>query len=304
MEDTFDPIDYANLVGKELVEAFGSANKATTSVSVGDAKETAARKKLEHLLPPGIGVGSGFVIDSDGGTSNQIDVVIYEKHICPVYSINDTPDTTYYPCEGVIAVGEIKSSLASRELSDIFNKIASVKHLKRFSIQRAEMNLVHELGIPYRNYGTTSPVTQRQLGVLDYSQEDNPLDQIFGFALADKLKLKPGTLCKNFIEQATERGTAVSPNLIVSLDKGVLCPNTPPDKMDERGSIKLSLEEASGVYHVNKEDENFRYLISMLYQVYIYGRTVPVCSFGRYFDPEGVLTLPGDGIYLPFTPQL
>ena len=99
---------------------------------VGSAKEHPVRSKLEHILPAGIAVGSGCVIDSYGETSKQMDVVLYEKNICPVYSINDTPETTYYPCEGIVAVGEIKSSLNSDELEDIFDKIESVKRLRRF----------------------------------------------------------------------------------------------------------------------------------------------------------------------------
>ncbi len=300
MEETFDSIEYANSVGKELVDAFGSANKATTPGLVGGAKETTTRNKLEQLLPPGIGVGSGCVIDSYGKTSRQMDVVIFEKHICPVYCINEAPETTYYPCEGVIAVGEIKSSLTSKQLADIFEKLASVKVLKRFSTPRAEMTLQHEVGIPYRNYGTTATVTQRRLWFPDYSQKDYPQDQIYGFALADRLKLKPETLCKKFIEHAMEIGAPSSPNLIVSLDKGVLCPNSPSAKAEEESILHISLAEASGICHVNKEDENFRYLISMIYRIYHHGRTVPTSAFERYFDPEGKLRLPENGIYVPF----
>ena len=116
MEENFDPIAYANLVGKELVLLFDKAGLGTTSVLVGSAREHPVRVKLEHILPSGIGVGSGCVVDSYGNTSKQMDVVLYEKNICPAYFINDTPETAYYPCEAVVAVGEIKSSLQSREL--------------------------------------------------------------------------------------------------------------------------------------------------------------------------------------------
>ena len=56
--------------------------------------EQPVRKQLEQILPRGLAVGSGFVIDSYGGTSRQTDVVLYEKDICSVFSINDTPETT------------------------------------------------------------------------------------------------------------------------------------------------------------------------------------------------------------------
>ena len=303
MEKTFDPITYANLVGQELVLSFDKAGLGTTPGLVGSAKEHPVKKKLEHILPAGIAVGSGCVIDSYGNTSRQIDVVLYEKNICPVYSINNTPGTTYYPCEGVVAVGEIKSSLDTDELEDIFCKIESVKRLKRFSTESSKERVMYVLNVPYRRYGTTAPVTHQNLGDMDYNQEEHSLDQIFGFALAGKLKLKPQTFCEKFVDCASEMEPILTPNLIVTLDQGILCPDTPSEKYKE-GELKISLQDAAGVYHVNKDDENFRFLLSMVYLVYNYGRTVPVSAFGRYFDHEGVLMLPEGGIYIPTKEQV
>lgn len=297
MEENFDPIAYANLVGKDLVLSFDKAGLGTTAGLVGSAKEHPVRTRLEHILPAGIAVGSGCVIDSYGETSRQMDVVLYEKNICPIYSINDAPETTYYPCEGVVAVGEIKSSLDSDELEDIFLKMESVKRLKRFSIETPHPIRVGELRFPYRHYGTTGPTTRDNPGT-DYNQEGNSLDQIYGFALAGKLKLNPQTLCEKFVNRARAVELNLTPNLIVTLDRGILCADTPP-KNCEKGELKISLQDAIGVYHVDKGDENFRFLLSMIYLVYNYGRTVPGLAFGRYFDHEGVLMLPEGGIYMP-----
>ena len=231
-----------------------------------------------------------------------MDVVLYEKNICPVYSINDTPETTYYPCEGVVAVGEIKSSLNSNELEDIFCKIESVKRLKRFSEGPSGEPLRDTLSVPYRLYGTTAPVTHRSFGDMDYNQEDNPLDQIFGFALAGKQELTPQTFCKKFVDRAKTMELSLTPNLIVTLDQEVLCPATSP-KENEEGKINISLQDATGIYHVNKGDENFRFLLSKIYDIYNHGRTVPVSAFGRYFDHEAVLMLPEGGIYMPIEEQ-
>lgn len=303
MEENFDPITYANFVGQELVLSFDKASLGTTSVLVGSAKEQPVRSKLEHILPTGIAVGSGCVIDSYGETSKQMDVVLYEKNICPVYSINDTPETTYYPCEGVVAVGEIKSSLNSDELEDIFDKIESVKRLRRFSTEPSGFRVVGTLGVPYRRYGTTAPVTHQILGDMDYDQMENPLDQIFGFALAGKLKLKVQTFCEKFVKRTGTMDLSLTPNLIVTLDRGILCPATVSEEHEE-GELKISLQEANGVYHVNKCDENFRFLLSKIYDIYNNGRTVPVSAFGRYFDHEGVLMLPEGGIYIPIEKQV
>ena len=302
MERTFDPIAYANSMGKNLVPAFENADLATTPGFVGSAKEKAARDKLESILPAGIAVGSGCIIDGYGETSRQMDVVLYEKNICPVYSINDTPETTYYPCEGIVAVGEIKSSLNSDELEDIFDKIESVKRLRRFSTEPSGLRVVGTLGVPYRRYGTTAPVTHQNFGDMDYDQVENPLDQIFGFALAGKLKLKIQTLCEKFVNRARTMELNLTPNLIVTLDQGVLCPAAYSED-NEKDGLKISLQEATDIYHVDKGDENFRFLLSMIYNIYNHGRTVPVSAFGRYFDHEGILTLPGGGIYIPIEKQ-
>jgi hypothetical protein len=49
-----------------------------------------------------------------------------------VFSINGDPASTYIPCESVIAVGEIKSSLGTVEINDAVDKIAKVKSLRRY----------------------------------------------------------------------------------------------------------------------------------------------------------------------------
>ena len=129
------------------------------------------------------------------------------------------------------------------------------------------------------------------------------MDQIYGFALAGKLGLKPHTLCKKFVNRARAMELNLTPNLIVTLDQGVLCPDFYSED-DAKDGLKISLQEATRIYHVDKGDENFRFLLSMIYNIYNHGRTVPVSAFGRYFDPEGILTLPGGGIYIPIAKQV
>ena len=130
----FNATDFITRLGHSLIDEFKEARQATTSQLIGEAIETPVRRRLEQVLPRGIAVGSGCVIDSFGNCSRQQDVVLYERDICPVFSINDTPQTTYYPCEGVLAVIEVKSSVATAELKDSFEKIASVKRLRRFDV--------------------------------------------------------------------------------------------------------------------------------------------------------------------------
>ena len=91
MDKNFDPFGYVEQVGLDLVQDFEKAERATTPGLVGSAMERSVRKALETLLPYGVSIGSGCVIDSQHHTSRQMDVVIYERDICPVFVSTTTP---------------------------------------------------------------------------------------------------------------------------------------------------------------------------------------------------------------------
>ena len=172
MPKPFDPVGYIVSVGQELVSAFETAGHATTPGQIGSAREVPVRDKLMHLLPHGVAVGSGCVIDSFGNTSRQMDVVLYEKDICPVFAINDDPASTYYPCEGVIAVGEVKSALGSAELEDTFRKIESAKTLRRYARRSLSGLSGVEDSVAFRKYG--SPLGTVGTKSQEYNQAINP----------------------------------------------------------------------------------------------------------------------------------
>ena len=286
----FDAAAFIDRIGERLVFEFDNAGQATTPSQIGQAREVPVRKQLEQILPRGIAVGSGCVIDSNGNTSQQIDVILYERDICPVFCVNDTPETTYYPCEGVIAVGEIKSSLGTRELKDSFSKIASVKGLKRY-IVTPPGNLEYLPGggrvISYRNYG--SPTTPSVIRVDDTDPEQDELKQIFGFVLSGKLALNPRTLLEKYIELVDQTGDILSPNLFISLDDGAVYPFNFNEKKNER---PLSAQTASR-FAFFKVKFGFRSLISYIYRSYRICQTSDIEAFDRYFSDTGTPTGPG-----------
>ena len=126
----FDTHVYIENLGHELVLAYENAAQGTTPGLKGEAREKAVRTKLESILPGGVGVGTGCVIDSEGNASAQIDVILYEQQLCPIFKFAE--DIGYFPCGSVMAVGEIKSTIGKKELGDIYEKIASVRKLNRF----------------------------------------------------------------------------------------------------------------------------------------------------------------------------
>jgi len=292
MQKSFDAVSYSRDVGRELIAAFETAARATTPGLIGSARELPIRRKLEHLLPTGIGVGSGCVIDSYGRTSKQQDVVLYEKAFCPIFSVNDTPETTYYPCEGVIAVGEVKSTVASKELTDIFEKIRSVKMLKRF-VGKSQSDLTES--VRFRKYG--SNINFAGAPSEEFNQKEKPSDQIFGFAIAGSLGVTNETFCEKFAKLASKTDDHLSLDLMVFLNEGVVFPLAGGSKP----TILLSQKNATGFYFANKGEENFQFLLARLYQVYRQGRTVESSAFDHYITRDGILSVTLDGTHIPIS---
>lgn len=92
------------------------------------AIEKKIREALAQVLPEKIGVSHGIVIDSDDNLSNQMDIVLYDKMNTKIY--NDDHGQTF-PVESTYACGEVKTTLDSRELNDVFKKCLSYKNLHR-----------------------------------------------------------------------------------------------------------------------------------------------------------------------------
>ncbi|MEH6763833.1 MAG: DUF6602 domain-containing protein [Aequorivita antarctica] len=102
--------------------------------SKGDALENAWIEWLRKYLPNRYSVDKAIVIDSNGDTSHQIDIVIYDNWFTPfIFSQNGFH---YIPAEGVYAVFEVKpdisdSSDGMTNIEYTGRKIESVRKLKK-----------------------------------------------------------------------------------------------------------------------------------------------------------------------------
>lgn len=219
MNRAFDVDGFIARIGKRLVDQYDDARTATSPTTIGAALEQPVRHQLEQILPRGIAVGSGFIIDSFGGTSRQQDVVLYEEDICPVFSVNNTPETTYYPSEGVIAVGEVKTSLNRSTLEDAFKKIASVKKLQRFVVYHPVPLRSGERIVEDRRYGSLHRDSLEDVSV---AKEQALEAHILGFVLSGELQLQPDTFCDVFQELAHDTGDVLSPNIVTLLTGGII----------------------------------------------------------------------------------
>jgi hypothetical protein len=281
---TFDSKNYISHLADELVRNFDFASNATTPVLIGSAKEKEVIRKLEILLPNSVRIGSGCVIDSYGNTSKQMDIIIYEKEFCPVFCINESAETTYYPCEGVIAVGEIKSSLNSKELNNIFDKASSIKKLKRYS--QAEISSLGGQYYSFRNYN--SKISFDCTPAENFDQSNKLLDQIFCFALCGKLDLKSSTLVDKFESHLKKTVSGEEINLVSILNDGLLF-----YRNKTQNKIVYTLKDADAIYFLPRQKDNFEFLLGTLIQIISNGRTVPVNTFNRYLNVNNVLVLNG-----------
>ena len=302
LDKTFDSAKFVRSVGASLVTEFEKARSATTPELVASAMETAARQRLEQILPSGVGVGTGCVIDTYGNTSRQTDVILYERDVCPAFRVNDDdPKATYYPCEGVIAVGEVKSTLDRGSLEDAFRKIASVKKLQRRAVHHFMPNPTSgEPIVEYRKYGSLQTPS-----IVDIAERQNPdgTDQIFGFVVGGDLRVKPETFRDAFREFSRETGNQSSPNMVAVLGGGLLTwgnlakvKHRETKWFDQTNSFGVSettgtdigwetrwSAQGSSLFRYSQEEEAFRTLVRWIRELYRTGKTSDSRAFDHYF---------------------
>ncbi len=70
MTKVFNSQEYITEIAEEMIYNFARAARATTPGLKGAARESEVRQKLETILPSGVGVGTGCVIDFEGNASS------------------------------------------------------------------------------------------------------------------------------------------------------------------------------------------------------------------------------------------
>jgi hypothetical protein len=177
---------------------------------LGTAREQIVRDFLSQHLPKKFAVSTGFAFDCNGAISKQLDVVIYEAGLCPRFEI---PGGKFlFPCEAILAVGQIKSSVKSRQIfKDALENLASVKRLDRSANGTAFDSRVGEALSPTDNY----------------------LHQIFTFLFVTGPTMNPDLLGEFLLEHAFHVPIQEMPNIVLGLDRYLItyhcddgvCPN-------------------------------------------------------------------------------
>jgi hypothetical protein len=97
----------------------------------GDVSEDQWRDLLREYLPQRYSVAKAFVVDCNAATSDQIDIVIFDRQYCP-FILNER-SAYYIPAESVYAVFEVKQNLTLAHVREAAAHAASVRRLKRTS---------------------------------------------------------------------------------------------------------------------------------------------------------------------------
>lgn len=155
-------------------ELRGNRTAVTHPGARGEASEEDWLRVLKDHLPQRYQADRAFVIDSNGATSEQIDIVIYDRQYSPL--LYNRANQRYVPAESVYCVLEVKQDLSREHILYAGEKAASVRRLHRTSAP------VPHAGGAY----DPRPLPRIVSGLVTYQSSWNPP---FGEAFRDALKV-------------------------------------------------------------------------------------------------------------------
>ena len=118
---------------------------------IGGLVERVFRTHLVEILPEKVGVSNGFVVDSLGGVSRQMDIVLYDRQGTPRVFTSEGPQI--FPVESTYACGEVKTKLNAKEIRDSFDKCKRYKNLVRRAYAVPSRGRTHRLfGREYKHW--------------------------------------------------------------------------------------------------------------------------------------------------------
>lgn len=91
--------------------------------------ESTFREFLRQYLPSSLDISTGQTVDSRGGVSKQLDVIVSDAAKTPI--LYQTAEARVVPIECVYALIEVKANLGLSEVDAVFENMRSVKHLQK-----------------------------------------------------------------------------------------------------------------------------------------------------------------------------
>ncbi|AAQ60496.1 DUF6602 domain-containing protein [Chromobacterium violaceum] len=136
----------------------------------GHLNEIAVANWIRPLLPGSVGVTTGEVIDSEGGRSRQVDVLLYD--IATTSRFLSRGDADVLPIESVYGAIEVKTYLNKAEIENAFENMKAIKALKKIAYHPNFVSTTKYL------YGRESMYWPQQFFVFAY--ESDGLDTVLG----------------------------------------------------------------------------------------------------------------------------
>ncbi|MCA4997288.1 hypothetical protein HWD35_21425 [Tsukamurella tyrosinosolvens] len=200
---------------KTMLEKFHAAREMTDHpVLLGDGLEDDWRSVLENFLPRRFAVSKAVIVDSLGGKSEQIDLVVHDRHFSPEFWT--IGGVRHLPAECVYAVFEAKPHLNKAYIEYAADKAHSVRRLHRTSApiqQLAQSARPVEpkriiAGIVSARSEWTPPLGVPLVGVLRSLDESHRIDM--GCALAGGMFERPedGTV-DDLVRSSADSGLAL-----------------------------------------------------------------------------------------------
>lgn len=109
-----------------------SGTSITHNGVMGEVNERYFIDVIKQYLPNRYAVDTGVVIDCEGKTSDQIDVIIFDKQYTP--TLLDQQSHRFIPAESVYAIFEVKPHIDKAYMEYAGAKAESVRLLKRTSV--------------------------------------------------------------------------------------------------------------------------------------------------------------------------
>ena len=170
----------------------------------GSEFEKTYRKFLRQYLPASLDISTGQVVDSHGGVSRQMDVIISDAAKTPI--LYQTGETRVVPIECVYAVVEVKASLTLGEVNTVFQNMQSVKQLRKTAYIPENGNITRSVNM-YGQDWSIWPVNY----------------YVFAFEGADLTSIAQ-RLQQLTIEAVAPAASRVG--MVCILDRGVICNRT------------------------------------------------------------------------------
>jgi hypothetical protein len=95
----------------------------------GRLRELLIDQLLRPLLPPSFGLGTGVIVDADGGNSGEIDIVVFNREILMPLLVGERDGI--FPVEACLYAIEVKSVLERRDIGETIEKFRRLQKLRR-----------------------------------------------------------------------------------------------------------------------------------------------------------------------------